>query len=1052
MKTKLTLTVLAAILVMLGVNNASAAITQRGIASTNTTTTTSLSINKPTGVVQGDVLIAVISQGGNNTTAPTCTGWTLIASTNLGGTGVRYGAVLYRIAGATESATNSYTFTLGSGTSHAVGAINAFYGVNTTGGYLVGGAAGGPFDVVPGPIYTNAGSAFGANSITTKTANAAVIMFGMTGDTTTGSITWGPSWTTASPGSLTLSVLSQYPASGISSDYCYVGAAWTTKSSAGATGAGTNAATVQAHTGGILIALMSVTNTTTTIASSANPSTYGQSSVTFTANVQTNGVTAGTATGSVQFQTNGVNFGAAVTLSGGSATSIALPTTLPPGNYNVTAIYSGDGSFNTSTSSTLVQTINKATPTVTITGTTNFTYNGSAQGPSSVTTSPVSTGAVTYSYAGVSGTTYGPSATKPTGAGSYTVTATVAADANNNAASSGAMPFAIAKATPTATLAVNNSPVTYNGSAQAATVGITASSVAGSVSSVLTGGAASKIGAGTYAVTASFVPTDTTDYNSLTGLSAGNFVISKAAPAVTVTVGSYTYSGSAQGPNAVTFSPAGDTGTVTWSYVGVSGTSYGPSSTPPTGAGTYTATASVTSDANNNAASSSATSFTIAKASSTVTVTGTTSFTYTGTAQGPNTSTVTGSGGAVTYSYAGTGSTTYTASSTPPTAAGTYSVTATVAADSNYNGASSSATAFTIGKAAPAVTVTVGSYTYSGSAQGPNAVTFSPAGDTGTVTWSYVGVSGTSYGPSSTPPTGAGTYTATASVTSDGNNNAASSSATAFTIGKVNTTTGVATSGSPVLPTANVTFTATVSAGGPVPTGTIQFQSNGNNLGSPVAVNGSGQASITVLGSAVGHGYDVVTAIYVNADGNFNGSTGTLSPNQLVDTPPKKNTHFMGTIINTNLVITASALLALDSDADGDPLTITGVSSTSTNGPAGNVTFNGTTITFAPRSNYAGLDLFTYTISDGYPGGTVTNTIVVTISVLTANFYAITPVNQTVNLLGYGRPGYLYLVQESGDMQVWNTIGQTNAFPNGLVLFTDVNATNSPRYYRLAKP
>jgi len=479
--------------------------------------------------------------------------------------------------------------------------------------------------------------------------------------------------------------------------------------------------------------------------------------------------------------------------------------------------------------------------------------------------------------------------------------------------------------------------------------------------------------------------------------------------------------------------------------------SYNPSAIPAS-ATPYTITCSYAGDANLNGATDTSKSLTVNKASSTVTVTGTTSFTYTGMAQGPNTSTVTGSGGAVTYTYVGTGSTTYAASSTPPTAAGTYSVTATVVADSNYNGASSSATAFTIAKATPTVTVTgTTSFTYNGSPQGPASATVSPT-DTGTVTWRYVGTGGTSYGPSATPPTGAGSYTATASVTSDGNNNAASSSATAFTIGKVNTTTGVATSGSPVLPTANVTFTATVSAGGPVPTGTVQFQSNGTNLGTVVTVNGSGQAQVTVLGSAVGHGYDVVTAIYVNADGNFNGSTGTLSPNQVVDTPPKKNTHFMGTIINTNLVITASALLALDSDADGDPLTITGVSSTSTNGPAGNVTFNGTTITFAPMSNYAGLDLFTYTISDGYPGGTVTNTIVVTISVLTANFYAITPVNQTVNLLGYGRPGYLYLVQESGDMQVWNTIGQTNAFPNGLVLFTDVNATNSPRYYRLAKP
>jgi len=83
----------------------------------------------------------------------------------------------------------------------------------------------------------------------------------------------------------------------------------------------------------------------------------------------------------------------------------------------------------------------------------------------------------------------------------------------------------VVKATPTATLAVNNSPVTYDGSAHAATVGITASSVPGEVQNILTGGAATQTAAGTYAVTADFVPTDTANYNTLIALSAGNFRI-----------------------------------------------------------------------------------------------------------------------------------------------------------------------------------------------------------------------------------------------------------------------------------------------------------------------------------------------------------------------------------------------------------------------------------------------------------------------------------------------------------------------------------------------
>ncbi len=50
---------------------------------------------------------------------------------------------------------------------------------------------------------------------------------------------------------------------------------------------------------------------------------------------------------------------------------------------------------------------------------------------------------------------------------------------------------------------------------------------------ILTGGAANKTNADTYAVTADFVPTDSDNYKTLVGLSAGNFVIEKATLTVT---------------------------------------------------------------------------------------------------------------------------------------------------------------------------------------------------------------------------------------------------------------------------------------------------------------------------------------------------------------------------------------------------------------------------------------------------------------------------------------------------------------------------------------
>ncbi|MDD3531156.1 MAG: hypothetical protein PHV99_00985 [Candidatus Pacebacteria bacterium] len=84
------------------------------------------------------------------------------------------------------------------------------------------------------------------------------------------------------------------------------------------------------------------------------------------------------------------------------------------------------------------------------------------------------------------------------------------------------------RATPT--LSVTNSPVTYTGSAQAATV---TGSVPGAANTVLTGGAATQTNGGSYAVTANFVPTDTTSYTSLTAASAGTFTINPASQTIT---------------------------------------------------------------------------------------------------------------------------------------------------------------------------------------------------------------------------------------------------------------------------------------------------------------------------------------------------------------------------------------------------------------------------------------------------------------------------------------------------------------------------------------
>ncbi|HEX3794495.1 MAG TPA: Ig-like domain-containing protein [Acidimicrobiales bacterium] len=93
--------------------------------------------------------------------------------------------------------------------------------------------------------------------------------------------------------------------------------------------------------------------------------------VTFTATVTSTAPGAGIPTGTVQFEINGANIlGGPVTLapltdgSGSSATSQAI-TTLTPGTYEATAIYSGDTNFITSTNS-LNQIVNPASTATTL--------------------------------------------------------------------------------------------------------------------------------------------------------------------------------------------------------------------------------------------------------------------------------------------------------------------------------------------------------------------------------------------------------------------------------------------------------------------------------------------------------------------------------------------------------------------------------------------------------------------------------------------------------------------------------------------------------------
>ena len=179
-------------------------------------------------------------------------------------------------------------------------------------------------------------------------------------------------------------------------------------------------------------------------------------------------------------------------------------------------------------------------------------------------------------------------------------------------------------------------------------------------------------------------PGQSAAFNQSTGqvVVTGN-PISKTTPTITVTPGSYTYTGSIQGPGVNEVNKGGSTGGVTLSYAGTGSTTYGSSATPPINAGTYTLTATVAADSTYNEASSTPTAFTIAKATPTVSVAPTASAVTAGALL--SSSSLSGGTASVPGTFA------WTTPSTVVNSTASYPVTFTPNDGVNYNTASSSA-------------------------------------------------------------------------------------------------------------------------------------------------------------------------------------------------------------------------------------------------------------------------------------------------------------------------------------------------------------------------
>ena len=209
-------------------------------------------------------------------------------------------------------------------------------------------------------------------------------------------------------------------------------------------------------------------------------------------------------------------------------------STLPvnAGTYDVFVTFTSNDPNYVSTTADGSMMIQQASPSLYYSldgGAYYYTYNGTPQGVSGIATGyfndPVN-GTFTYAYYDSTGTQLvGP----PTAAGYYTFTEYFSSLDSNYASGTFSYSFAIYAATPTVT--VTGGPFTYNGQGQAATataVGIDGvTPVSGTASFTYNGSSSTPVLAGTYAVVATFTPTDP-NYSSSTG--RGTLVINKATP------------------------------------------------------------------------------------------------------------------------------------------------------------------------------------------------------------------------------------------------------------------------------------------------------------------------------------------------------------------------------------------------------------------------------------------------------------------------------------------------------------------------------------------
>jgi hypothetical protein len=686
----------------------------------------------------------------------------------------------------------------------------------------------------------------------------------------------------------------------------------------------------------------------TALSSSSNPGVSGQT-VTFTATVTAAGQGAGTPTGTVEFFDGSTQIGTTQTLSSGTASVSASALSLT--GHTITAVYSGDGNFLTSTSPNLSQGENQDTSSVSL----NTGGNTSVYGLNPTLTATVTANAPGSGTPGGTVTFYDGTGMNAVSLGQATLTDGVATLSNYPLAE-GSHTLSAVYSGDSNFITSTSTPTNYSVTAAATSVAVTGDAageygqsltVTGTVS--VTSGAGTPTGSieffdnsaligtqpmtngtasltvpytvvGSNPITATYVP-NSDNFSGNSTISSHGITISEASTSTTISPTTPTVSGqSATLTATVAISGNGvgtPTGTVdfyadsnTQNPIGSATLSNGTASIniSSLSVATHGITAVYVGDGNFATSTASSVNQVVNKSDSTTTLTSdstlsnsvynsvygqTVNLTATVAASGAGVGTPTGT---VTFMDGNTTLGTGTLSNGVATFSSTslqsylavanHTITAIYSDDANFNASTSTAITQDVAKASTTSTL-ISSLPTSVSGQNVTfTATIAPQAPglgtpTGTVSFmdgnTPIGTQTLSNGTASVNISNlsATTHSITAVYSGDQNYNNSNSSLLTQTVNASSTTTALATTSSPVLPGAQVTLTATVAAVSPgsgTPTGTVNFHTGDLQIGSGTLINGVATFTTTTLSG----GDHSITATY-QGNSQFASSSSTAS-------------------------------------------------------------------------------------------------------------------------------------------------------------------------------